>query len=89
MLISTISNGKADSQGPQEHQVKFLKDWNSFYEHQLCKKYSMRSCSVIPFSEQEHFFAVFLLQISTDNLAIVYVENSLILSHSVKIKEKK
>lgn len=30
----------------------------------------------------------FLLQIATDNMVIMYVENSLILSHSVKIKEK-
>lgn len=68
MPVSTISNGKADSQGPQEHQVKFLKDWNSFYEHQFCKKYSMKSYSVKPFSEQELFLLIFLLQISTDNI---------------------
>lgn len=59
MPVSSISNGKADSQGPQEHQVKFLKDWKNFSEHQLCKKYIMKSYSMIPFSEQELFFADF------------------------------
>lgn len=41
------------------------------------------------FQSKNIFLLIFLLQISTDNMAIVYVENSLILSHSIKIKEKK
>lgn len=67
---------------------EILIDWKNFYECQLCKKYSMKSYSVMPFWEHEHFCWFFLLQIATDNMVIMYVENSLILSHSVKIKEK-
>ena len=47
----------------------------------------MKSYLKNPFWEQEHF-CWFLLQIATDNMVITYVENSLILSHSARIKEK-